>query len=371
MKLLSVLHRWVGGMVGLVLAVLGLSGAILVWEGDWIGVPGADDAVRQHPGAMAQTIEVAASAPGELSRITFASAEIGLHQAIYTDGSGAYLNQTGEIVERWTSIWGRPELWMFDLHHFLFAGEIGKLVTGVLGLLGIFFVLSGAILWWRTRRTFAFRLWPARMTRSAIVRQHRDLGVIAAPLLLLSLVTGAAMIFPVLADAVLAPWSGASQPEQVAPHERTPRLEPGWESMLEQAVRRYPDAELRRLQLPSRHGEPVVLRMRQPFEWTPNGRTYLQFDPSSAALTAIEDPARAATAEAIQEKLYPLHSGKVGGLAWKLTLTISGLMLSLLGSLAVFSFWLRSPKPLPAPGQPGSLSMSSGLEQPPSATRKA
>lgn len=236
MKLLSVLHRWVGGMVGLVLAVLGLSGAILVWEGDWIGVPGADDAVRQHPGAMAQTIEVAASAPGELSRITFASAEIGLHQAIYTDGSGAYLNQTGEIVERWTSIWGRPELWMFDLHHFLFAGEIGKLVTGVLGLLGIFFVLSGAILWWRTRRTFAFRLWPARMTRSAIVRQHRDLGVIAAPLLLLSLVTGAAMIFPVLADAVLAPWSGASQPEQVAPHERTPRLEPGWESMLEQAV---------------------------------------------------------------------------------------------------------------------------------------
>jgi uncharacterized iron-regulated membrane protein len=241
---------------------------------------------------------------------------------------------------------------VFDLHHFLFAGEAGKLVTGVLGLLGIFFVLSGAILWWRTRRTFAFRLWPARMTRSAIVRQHRDLGAVASPLLLLSFTTGAAMIFPGTAAAVLAPWSGASQSQPVRPHHQMPRLEPGWDSMLEQAVRRYPDAELRRIQLPSGPGEPVVLRMRQSFEWTPNGRTYLRFDPNSAVLTEIEDPARSATAETIQEKFYPLHSGKVGGLAWKLALTISGLSLALLGCLAAFSFWLRTPKRLTATGPP-------------------
>jgi uncharacterized iron-regulated membrane protein len=45
MKTLSILHRWSGGLVGLLLALLGLTGTILVWEGEWIGVPGAGDAV--------------------------------------------------------------------------------------------------------------------------------------------------------------------------------------------------------------------------------------------------------------------------------------------------------------------------------------
>ena len=51
-------------------------------------------------------------------------------------------------------------------------------------------MLSGVILWWRTRRTFQFRLWPKRMSRPSILMHHRDLGVVVAPLLLISIVTG-------------------------------------------------------------------------------------------------------------------------------------------------------------------------------------
>ncbi|HCS17205.1 MAG TPA: peptidase, partial [Erythrobacter sp.] len=36
MKLLSLLHRWAGGIVGLLLAVIGLSGTVLLWEDSWI-----------------------------------------------------------------------------------------------------------------------------------------------------------------------------------------------------------------------------------------------------------------------------------------------------------------------------------------------
>src|SRR3546814_3514959 len=84
---------------------------------------------------------------------------------------------------------------MFDFHHHLFAGDNGEWVIGVAGLCGLFFVISGVILWWRTRRTFQLRLWPKRMSRPAIVMHHRDLGVIVAPLLLISIVTGTMMIF--------------------------------------------------------------------------------------------------------------------------------------------------------------------------------
>ncbi|HKN41804.1 MAG TPA: PepSY domain-containing protein, partial [Sphingomicrobium sp.] len=48
MKYLSCLHRWSGGLIGLLLAVLGLSGTILLWEGSWISVPGAHDPLAEN-----------------------------------------------------------------------------------------------------------------------------------------------------------------------------------------------------------------------------------------------------------------------------------------------------------------------------------
>lgn len=349
MRILTFLHRWTGGVVGLLLAIVGLSGTILVWEGDWIGLSGADDAVVQNSTEMANAITIAANDPATLSRITFASEEIGLHQAIYANGSGAYITQSGEIVERWNTNWERPELWIFDLHHYLLAGETGKLATGILGLIGVFFVLSGAVLWWRTRGTFAFRLWPKRLTRSAIVRQHRDVGILAAPLLLLSLTTGIAMIFPAWAESLLSPWSAPPPIERI--NRTEPALQPGeqWKAMLDQAAKRFPKSELRRLQFTGDDGGPVLLRLRQPFEWTPNGRTYLRFDPNSAALIEIEDPANGAIAQSVQEKFYPLHSGKVGGWVWKVALTLTGLALAILGLLAVFSFWFKKPQAKTSP----------------------
>lgn len=149
MKLLSLLHRWTGGFVGVVLAVIGLSGTALLWEDNWILLDGANDAPASSPAELAKAIEVAIQTAPGLSRITFAGEEIGLHQAIYSDGSGAYIARDGTVIERWSGIWERPELWLFDLHHYLLMGEIGKTITGVLGVLLLAFSASRPA---RTRR---------------------------------------------------------------------------------------------------------------------------------------------------------------------------------------------------------------------------
>src|SRR3546814_5963354 len=99
----------------------------------------------------------------------------------------------------------------FYFHHHLFAGDNGEWVIGIAGLCGLFFVISGVILWWRTRGTFRFRLWPKRMSRPAIVMHHRDLGVIVAPLLLISIVTGTMMIFRPFAMAMIAPFGSPAE----------------------------------------------------------------------------------------------------------------------------------------------------------------
>lgn len=101
----------------------------------------------------------------------------------------------------------------------------------------------------------------------------------------------------------------------------------------------FPNAELRRLTLPLRPGEPIVIRMRQPFEWTPNGRA--QISVAADGKVTVEDAATANRAAALSEKAYPIHLAKVGGLAWKLGLTLSGMALAILGSLATWSFWVR------------------------------
>jgi uncharacterized iron-regulated membrane protein len=209
-------------------------------------------------------------------------------------------------------------------------------VVGVAGLAGVAFTLTGMILWWRTRRKFVFRLLPRSMKPGPIVHHHRDLGAVAAPLLLLSSATGALMVFESIERAFFGPRLEAREVTASAP----PALRP-LTSALYQAKARFPDAAIRRVSIPSEAGKPITVRLRQPFEWAPNGRTQLSFDAQSGALLSVQDPAEASTRASLQEKIYPLHSANVGGLPFKIAMTFAGLAMTVLGGFATYSFWFR------------------------------
>lgn len=348
MKALDLAHRWTGGLLGLILAILGLSGALLVHKESWIALPHAGDARIADPQALvAATARLLAAAPDARS-ILYASDRFGLIQLRGADGAGAYADQSGSIVLRWHSQWERPELWLFDLHHHLFTGDLGETLVGISGLAGLCFVLTGTILWWRTRRTFGFRLWPKRLSRPMILWHHRDLGIVMAPLLLLSSVTGAMMVFQPFAALIIAPFGApsaalaANRPAKVdsGPLSKTP----DWPAILATAHARFPDAELRILALPDAPGQPIRLRMRRAREWLPNGRTLLAFDASSGRLLRATDALALPRGTQIFNGAYPLHAAKVGGLAYRLVMTFSGLAMALLGSLAVWSFWFKRPR---------------------------
>lgn len=345
MGLIDLAHRWLGGLIGLLLVVLGLSGAILAHKDAWVMLPHARDAQVQDTASLVAAAEAIMAAPDRPRSIVFAKQTFGLNQLSYPEeGVSAYASQTGEIVARWSSKWERPEVWLFDLHHHLFAGDTGEIVSGVAGLCGLGFVITGAILWWRMRRAYEFRLWPRKFERFAILRHHRDLGVVMAPILALSLVTGAIMIFRPVADLILGPGTSAAVTEALKPPppRRAELAEhPDWRGMIQTARRIYPDAEVRILSLPRGETGLISLRMRQPQEWLPNGRTVLYFAADTGALVRAGD-ARAMPANVqAYNALYPLHAGKVGGLAYRLVITLSGLTLTLLGSLTVWTFWFR------------------------------
>lgn len=355
MKTLDTLHRWTGGLIGLVLALLGLSGTILVHKESWIGLPHAADPLNGNLAVVAAATERLMTLPGDPQGIIYATPRLGLHQLRFGEGAGLYADQSGQIVTRWASQWERPELWIFDFHHHLFAGDSGEWVIGIAGLCGLFFVISGVILWWRTRRTFRLRLWPKRMTRTAIVMHHRDLGILVAPLLLLTVVTGTMMIFRPFAALVVAPFGPVAETAKaLEPPKYTGgalATHPDYTAMLTEARRRFPTAEFRILSLPRKPGDPISLRMRQQEEWLPNGRTTLWFDAANGKLLGARDALAMPSGAQAFNMAFPLHAGKVGGLGWRLLLTVSGLSLTLLGSLAVWTFWFRRPKPAKRPAK--------------------
>lgn len=360
MKLLDSLHRWTGGLIGLLLALLGLTGTILIHRDAWVMLPHAGDVQVQDTAVLAVTTQRLMQGDGPQPRaITYAGADFGLDRLAFADGAGAYVTQTGDPVARWDSQWQRPELWLSDLHQHLFAGDAGETVIGIAGLCGLFFVVSGTVLWWRTRRTFEWRLWPARMTRPAIVRHHRDLGIVVAPLLALSLVTGAVLVFRPLSAVLLGP--GAPQEidrKLAAPKAQARALSPDldWAAMIIAARARFPDAEVRSLSLPRGQSGLITLRMRGPGEWLPNGRTTVWFAADSGRIVATRDAADLPARVRGYNLLYPLHAAKVGGLAFRLVMSLSGLALSLLGTLAVWTFWFRRPvrSPVRPPVRRGS-----------------
>ncbi len=350
MQVVRALHRWTGGFIGLLLAVLGLSGSLLVWRDAWLrfSVEGASNTLSTHL-ATAESADalgrIGADNAAAPSYIVFPSDTVGIYGVNLGGGQGYYADRAGAMTESWAALSDRLELWLFDLHHHLLFGETGEVISGIAGLVGLAFVVTGTILWWRARRQFNFRLWPRSLRRNDIIRHHRDAGVIAAPLLVIVMLTGIMMIFRPVATVLLSPLSAPgeiiaalSPPVYESGGERFDHQMINWQKVLTAAKDTFPEGDVRLAIFPRGDG-PLSLRIKLPSEWLPNGRTLMWFDPVTSELIEARSAETHPLGLKVYNMLYPLHSAKVGGLLYQLALTLVGLVLALLGTLAVWSFW--------------------------------
>lgn len=358
MRLVRLAHRWTGGLIGLLLFVLGLTGTVLVFKDDWLRavVPHAAEARVSDPKLIGAALDQAFSAPDRPRSVVLATDRLGVHRLNYEDKTrGAYVAQSGQVVTRWDSLWARPELWLFDLHHYLLIGDTGKTLVGIAGLAGLGFVITGVILWWPTRRTFVFAVLPRTWKRPGIVKHHRDMGVWSAPVLAVVLATGAIVALSPLYDGLAKALSPRVDLEAVMAqpeHEGGPlSADLDWSAMMVAAQARFPDADLRIVSLPTKPGGLIGLRMRRAAEWLPNGRTQVWFDPADGRVVGSRDALALPLGLRVINAQYPLHAAKVGGLAYRLVVAASGAALTLLGSLAVVTFW-SNPSGLPKRRRP-------------------
>ncbi len=344
-KALRTIHAWVGAMLSLLLLLLSVTGTLLLWKQEYLLLvePAARTLFRPEPERLA-VIAAAAEAQfdnDEVLAIMFATPEFGLTKVLMLDAHYAYLDAEGAIVDQWVQN-ERPEEWLFDLHHRLLLGDQGLEVVGYAAMVLIALVILGLLAYWPFRRGWRHGVWPRNATRAALQAAHRNLGLLLIPLLLLTLVTGLVLAFPLQVERkFLEPIKRAEGYGEDFVEQLDDIYGPGtgdWLMAMQRAQAVFPDAEIVSARVPNGYSSYRIIGMRQPAEWNPTGLSMVYIDAYEGYMDIRIDATTLPALERAYNAAYPLHTGKTGSLLYKWLMTVSGLLVAFLAGLGLVAF---------------------------------
>ena len=344
--LLRHLHLWMGLTLGLLFALLGITGSALVFY------PQIDALL--HPELR---MEAVGQAPGWASPVW--DEALATVRARWPDKTGPWrfevTGDPGPIPARyyapperadrlfapmmvWLSPDGREVLrrdywgdyamtWVYDLHMQLLAEAAGKQIVGWSGVAMLVLLVSGLALWWPRgswRKALAFK-------RDAVpLRRLRDLhklaGLASLPLLLILVATGVLLALPVERDRLLAATLGPVAMPPVPPPGTAGASPISIARALEAAHHAVPDARLAWIETPG--VDHCAFRIRVQVPGDPSRRfphSYIHVDPRSGMVLAVRDIRRGSAAMKLNDWLHPLHDASIGGLATRLLAVATGL----------------------------------------------
>jgi len=216
-------------------------------------------------------------------------------------------------------------------HYTLALGEVGRTFVGIVALLLVFSILTGLIVWWPNPGRFRQAL---SLKRHASIERfnfdlHKTVGFYSSIILLIVLISGVEMIFPVYADGLVKVFLSMTSKVEASVSEVTNPTLPIM--LLDQVValtdKRFPDGAYKWIFFPQ--GEQDVYRIvkKAPEEinQTRPSRT-LWLDQYSGKILQEREPAKNAAGDTLLQWLYPLHSGEAFGLTGRILICISGLV---------------------------------------------
>lgn len=239
-------------------------------------------------------------------------------------------------------------LFMHELHAHLLTGETGSVIVGISGIVLVLLCLSGIILWVPKAGkllksiTVSFRKKFKRVNYDL----HRSVGFWTCLLLLLFALTGSALVFYTGSESLLGSLLN-EKPAAAAPPSSIPEnrdISHIYQKAIDKAKSLFPDGRVSFLYLPQGKTGVITVRMKQPAEWHPNGRTFVYLDRYSLETRRIEDGLNTRTSTAIMNMMYPLHIGSFGGYFIKWLYVIVGLAPALLTVTGTLIWWMKKRK---------------------------
>lgn len=357
-------HRWVALLAGLLLALLGLTGSLMVWQAEldallnpaWFARDMACAApaqpvarvlamlAQQAPQARTALV-VAPTAPGAAYQVwERRDPATGLRREHFIDPAcGQYLG--ARVRGAWQLDRAHAVPLLYELHSRLLAGETGHTVAGVGALVLLGLTLSGVWLAW-PRSLAGWRTALAIKTGASPMRLwfdvHRALGLWLAPLAVLLCVTGAALVFSTQARSLVAgvlPTERLARMPAPGPADAAARVP--LDDLVQQAQRAFPQARWSRLTLPAGNEAVAEVRLLQPGEpRVDTGNTRVRLAAGGAVL-ARYDPLQAPAGSVVLDWVFPLHSAEALGWAARLLWSLFGLLPALLLGTGAWLWWRR------------------------------
>lgn len=367
------LHLYIALWCGVMFVLLGLTGSAIAWMHELDSAlnpelfhatvaPGAAPATAERLKAVEDFL-VADPRYGRPDQLQVPAASDEAVVAWYRiapagERSAFALNVSRQVMVDATALrvngernWGeiglsRPLLMptLFNFHHYLVAGEVGRTIGGITGILLAIAGLSGLVLWWPRLRLKALRQaltvtyrgsWP-RLNFSL----HRAAGFFIAPLLVMQGLSGLYFNLPQWVLPVVGAVATVSPNAKVSnavPHAGAP-LDAAAAARIAQA--QFPEARVSRVAMSSPK-KPYEVRMRQEGEVRKgDGATRLTIDAYSGAVLRVRDPQRAPGGDTFLNWLFPLHTGEAFGTPGRIFTSLFGIM-PLLFMITGVTIWLN------------------------------
>lgn len=337
-------HLWLGLSLGVLFAVVGLTGSILVVY------TALDDALYPEislsgaaaPPCWEHVLQTArATYPDKKGpwrfEVTGRGGDIPARYYAPPERAGrdfapmmVWFSADGARVLR-RDYWGDYAVtWIYDLHHRLLLQSSGAKILGWSGGAMLVLLASGLVAWWPRPGTLGKAL---RIKRNAspirrLYDAHKLVGLASMGLLALLTVTGIMLAMPKECMAVLKPILGPASPSPVINTSGSfrPETRISVDRAIAAAHRALPCAELAWIETPAVDHGVYRLRMRvagDPSPRFPHG--FVWVSPTSGQVLAITDARQAHPHDQLLNWIHPLHDGSAGGLPGRMLALLVGL----------------------------------------------
>jgi uncharacterized iron-regulated membrane protein len=337
-------HRYLGLGVGIIAAIIGITGSILVFYPELDAL-----AVRWQFGTInAQGEPLSISTLLNKVQATFANQsqwKVSGYYPSFTAHPNPNLPASISLInakEQWLDVMINPftgevlgtRQWdgsffdlVFKLHYQLLAGDVGTYIAGIIAFLMIILSITGLILWpgWR-RLVSGFKIkWKAHPKRVNF-DLHKTAGIATVVFLAIISFTGFCWNLPVLTDPVI-------QTVTASPKHRDPVSKaitgkstlPFTETLLAKAEAAIPDGRITFVFLPTKPEETFRVQKHFPKDWNEWGDHTVYLDQYSGEVIKVDTHHTKSTAERFTNTFSAWHYGYFGGLPTRILYILVGL----------------------------------------------
>lgn len=348
----AIAHRFLGVIVGVFIAVIGITGSVLLFDkevnpllhlqihqvvpyGERISLQQVALTIQQqYPASQFEWIKIPQT-PQEPYHV--------LTRSQTREKTDVYIHPyRGEILGTYPR--DRPIIkYINQLHTHLLAGKFGSFVVGLCGLLLLVLSVTGLMLWngWK-KLSVGFKIrWKAPW-RIFHYDLHKVAGVVSVLFLLVIATSGSFMVF----DKPIKNFSYWLTGQENIPNpinQLTTNQQPlSLDQFLQIATNVLPKGNPTILHTPKNENSPLRVRFKLPHEVAPEGKSFVLLNQYNGEVLRVENFFKTPAIEQLKAWADALHTGSYGGIFMMIFYIAIGIISAGLSITGFVIWWGRT-----------------------------